>query len=144
MRNRRKFIRSASLIAASAGAMGYQASHASASIRSVGSTTSKSGLQHTVFFWMKDSVSNSDKKNFEKGLKKFFGAVKEIDRAEIGIPASTPDRDVVDKSFDYSIFVSFKSMEDHDVYQAHEAHKVFIDDFSPLWAKVVVYDSAIQ
>ena len=48
------------------------------------------------------------------------------------------------QSFDYSIFVSFKNMEDHDVYQAHEAHKVFIDDFSPLWAKVVVYDSAIQ
>ena len=144
MRNRRKFIRSASLLAASAGAMGYQVSYASTSVRSVKAPTGKSALQHTVFFWMKDSVSNSDKKNFEKGLKKFLDAVREIDRAEIGIPASTPDRDVVDKSFDYSIFVSFKSMEDHDIYQAHEAHKVFIDDFSPLWAKVVVYDSEIQ
>jgi catalase (peroxidase I) len=34
-------------------------------------------------------------------------------------------------------------MEDQNVYQKHEAHQKFIDDFSSIWEKVKVYDSAL-
>lgn len=98
-------------------------------------------IRHNVYFWLKDTVTNSQKKEFEKGLKKFLSSVDEIESADIGIPAGTPDREVIDKSFGYSIFVSFKNVEDHNIYQEHPAHKVFIDDHSNLWADVKVYDS---
>ena len=100
-------------------------------------------LRHNVYFWLKMEVTEVQKKDFEKGLVKFLSSIKEIEKADIGIPARTPDREVIDKSFGYSIFVSFKSIEDHNIYQEHPAHKVFIDDFSSLWAEVKVYDSEV-
>ncbi len=100
-------------------------------------------LQHTVYFWMKSGLTNKEKKAFEKGLKDLVTGVKEIKKAEIGIPAQTPARDVVDKTFGYSIFVLFKSVEDHNIYQQHEVHQKFIEKFSGYWTKVQVYDSEI-
>lgn len=100
-------------------------------------------IRHNVYFWLKNEVTEAQRKGFEKGLNKFLSSIKEIHQADIGIPAGTPDRDVVDKSFGYSIFVSFKSVEDHNVYQEHPAHKVFIDDFADLWSEVKVYDSEV-
>jgi len=100
-------------------------------------------LQHTVYFWLKEEVTESERENFGKGIKKFVSSVKEIQKAEVGIPAATADRDVVDHTFGYSLFVWFSTMEDHNIYQEHQAHKKFIEDFSHLWARVQVYDSEI-
>jgi len=100
-------------------------------------------LQHNVYFWLKEGVSDDKKKRFEQGIKDFVSSVKEVHQAEIGIPAGTPDREVIDKSFGYSIFVWFKSIDDHNVYQKHPAHEKFINDFSDLWEKVQVYDSEL-
>jgi hypothetical protein len=98
-------------------------------------------LQHNVYFWIKDGVSESEKRAFERGIRNFVGSVKEVKRAEIGIAADTPARDVVDHSFSYSLFTWFANMEHHNMYQEHPAHKKFIEDFSAIWAKVQVYDS---
>ena len=100
-------------------------------------------IRHNVYFWLKNTVTSAQRKDFEKGLNKFLSSVKEIEHADVGIPASTPNRDVIDKSFGYSIFVSFKNVQDHNIYQEHSAHKVFIEDFSDLWAEVKVYDSEV-
>ena len=143
MDNRRKFLKSASLIVAGAGAFGYHISHAKNHIISMNKKSKKVMLQHNVYFWVKESVSNEEKKKFEQGMKDFVSAVKEIHGAEIGIPAATEDREVVDHSFGYAMFVSFKSMDDHNVYQKHPAHKKFTNDFSGLWEKVKVYDSEL-
>ncbi len=104
-------------------------------------TAGQNALQHNVYFWLKNTVSDKERKAFEKGMKKFVKSVKEIQKAEIGKPANTARRDVVDHSFDYSLYIRFKSLEDHNVYQEHEAHKQFITDFQSLWAKVLVYDT---
>lgn len=143
MNKRRKFIKSTSLIVAGASTLGYHVSHSKNRINSMTNKSKKGMLQHNVFFWLKEGVSDDEKKSFEKGMKDFVSAVKEIDEASIGIPAATEDRDVVDHSFGYSLFVRFKSLEDHDVYQKHPAHEVFINDFSGLWEKVQVYDSEL-
>ena len=100
-------------------------------------------LQHNVYFWLKEEVSEKDRQTFANGIKDFVDAVKEVKRAEIGIPASTPERDVVDHSFGYSLFTWFSSMENHNIYQEHPAHKKFIEDYSHLWAKVQVFDSEL-
>jgi hypothetical protein len=143
MKNRRKFIKSASLIVAGAGTLGYQATHAKNNVLSTNKKSKKVMLQHNVYFWIKDGVSDADKKKFVTGIQDFMSAVKEVHKVEIGIPTSTEERDVVDHSFGYSLFVWFKSMEDHNVYQKHEAHQKFIDNFSSIWEKVKVYDSEL-
>lgn len=143
MNNRRKFIKSASLIVAGAGTLGYQVAHSKNRIISINKKSRKDMLQHNVYFWVKEGVSDADKKKFGQGIQDFVSSVKEIHKVEIGIPAPTEDREVVDHSFAYSMFVWFKSIEDHNVYQTHAAHEKFINDFSGIWEKVKVYDSEL-
>jgi hypothetical protein len=143
MKNRRKFIKSTSLLVASAGLMGYHLAHSESRIISTNKKKGKAMLQHNVYFWLKDEVSVTEREGFAKGIKDFVSAVKEVHKAEIGVPAKTEARDVVDHSFGYSLFTWFKTMEDHNIYQTHPAHKKFIDDFSGLWAKVQVFDSEL-
>ncbi|MDA0195769.1 MAG: Dabb family protein [Bacteroidetes bacterium] len=98
-------------------------------------------LIHNVYFWLKDEVTPSQKTDFEKGIKDFLDSVDEVQKYQIGIPASTPDRDVVDHSFGVSMFVWFNNVEDHNIYQVHPAHDKFVKRFKDLWAKVQVLDS---
>ncbi|MCK5207115.1 MAG: Dabb family protein [Cyclobacteriaceae bacterium] len=142
MNNRRKFIKSASLIAAGAGAFGYHVSHSKSKLIPI-NKKAKKGMLHNVYFWTKEGVSDIELKKFEQGIKDFVSAVKEIQKVEIGVPAPTEDRDVVDHSFGYALFIWFKSIDDHNVYQKHHAHEKFINDFSGLWEKVKVYDSEL-
>lgn len=100
-------------------------------------------MMHNVYFWVKEGTSEEDKKGFEQGLKDLVNGVSEIHQANIGKPAATKDRDVVDHSFAYSLFLQFKTIAEHDVYQSHPAHRVFIDKYSHLWKRVVVYDNEL-
>jgi len=143
MKNRRKFLKTSSLVLAGSGTLGYQASHANSRRVAVDKKVKKSMLLHSVYFWVKNEVSEEKKKSFEQGLKDLVSNVKEVSKAEIGIPASTEERGVVDLSFAYSLFTWFKSIDDHNIYQEHSVHKKFIEDFSSLWEKVIVYDSDI-
>jgi len=106
--------------------------------------SSKGLLQHQVYFWLKSTVTDADRTAFEKGLRDLVSGIKEVYKSEIGIPAKTAARDVVDHTFGYSLLVWFKAIADHDVYAVHPVHQKFIDDHSALWEKVVVYDSTIM
>jgi hypothetical protein len=94
---------------------------------------------HHVFFWFKKPGSKKDKARFEAAPKKLV-TVEKIAEMHLGVPASTR-RDVVDRSYTYSLFTTFKNKEDHDIYQSHPTHLKFIEDCADLWEKVVVYDS---
>lgn len=142
MKTRRKFIQSASLLVTSAGVFGYYAAHSKNFEKEI-KIKKETMMQHNVYFWLKEEVTESEKESFIKGTKDYVNAVKEVKKAEIGIPAGTADRDVVDHSFGVSLLVSFTSLENHNIYQEHPAHKKFIEDFSHLWARVQVYDSQI-
>lgn len=96
---------------------------------------------HNVYFWLNPGTSESQKADFKEGIHTFLSSVPEVQRFEIGQPANTPKRDVVDNSFGYSIFVWFKNVSDHDIYQKHPVHDVFIEKYKDLWAKVEVKDS---
>ena len=101
-------------------------------------------LIHNVHFWLKEEVSESEKEGFKKGLKELGSTIKEIHQFEVGSPAGTPAREVVDHSFGYSLFIWFKSVEDHNFYQTSPAHDKFVNDFSSLWARVQVFDSVLS
>lgn len=98
-------------------------------------------LIHNVYFWLQPDTPESERKAFEKGMKTFLDAVDEVQKYHIGVPAATPKRDVVEHSFGYSMFVWFNSVEEHNTYQSHPGHDVFIETYKHLWAKVQVLDS---
>lgn len=141
MKDRRTFLKTATVAAAVTGLAGIETSQAKNLSKSMESY--KGLLQHQVYFWMKSTITDADRKAFEKGLRDLIGGIKEVHSAEIGIPAKTEARGVVDLSFGYSLLVWFKSIKEHDIYQAHAVHQKFIADHSALWEKVVVYDSDV-
>ena len=99
-------------------------------------------LQHTVFFYLNDDVTQEEREQFEAGLKLLL-EIPEIYRSETGIPAETAVRDVTDHSYGYAIYTWFKTMEDYKGYDEHPDHIEFIETYSHLWADVKVYDAAI-
>lgn len=100
----------------------------------------KPKLSHHVFFWLKNPNSKEDRDKLIAGLRK-LEKIETIRSLQIGIPAATEKRDVVDNSYAVSELMFFDDVAGQNVYQDHPLHKKFIEDCSMLWEKVVVYDS---
>lgn len=94
---------------------------------------------HHVYFWLKNAGSAADKAKLLEGLQK-LSKVKTIQLVHIGQPADT-NREVIDRSYALSWLCFFKSKADQDSYQVDPIHLDFIENYSPLWSKVIVYDS---
>lgn len=101
--------------------------------------TTKEMFVHHVYFWLKNPASRNDKDKLVEGLKK-LSKVKTIKMFHIGQPAST-NREVIDSSYAISWLVLFDNKEDQDSYQTDPIHLKFVEECSPLWEKVLVYDS---
>lgn len=100
-------------------------------------------VRHSVYFWLVDDLDESQRGVFEGGLRALFG-IDAVARGEYAVAASTPERPVTQNSFDYSLFLEFDSVAKHDEYQAHPEHGVFVEQFSPWFQEVRVFDSEIQ
>lgn len=98
-----------------------------------------SKLIHHVFFWLKNPDSAADRDALIAGLRT-LAKVPVVRSLQIGVPASTEQRDVVDSSFQVSELMVFDSVADQQTYQDHPIHKDFVAKCSHLWRKVVVYD----
>jgi hypothetical protein len=96
-------------------------------------------IVHHVFFWLKRPGSAEDRDQLVAGLRS-LAKIPVIRNLQIGVPASTEQRDVVDSSFDVSELMVFDNVVDQKVYQDHPIHQDFVAKCSPLWRKVVVYD----
>jgi Stress responsive A/B Barrel Domain len=97
------------------------------------------GFVHTVFFWMKNPGNQADKAAFHAGLLK-LAEIENIQTAYVGQPAAT-DRAVIDSSYDFSITFIFDTKANQDIYQDHPEHHAFINNCSPFWERVLVYDA---
>lgn len=108
---------------------------------SAGAATSASQAQlvHHVFFWLKRPGDQADRQQLIAGLRT-LRAIPVIRNLQIGIPASTEKRDVVDSSFDVSELMLFDSAADQKVYQDHPIHLAFVKSCEHLWQRVLVYD----
>ena len=98
---------------------------------------------HHVFFWLNNPDSESDKQQLIEGLNT-LGSIDEIKVLVVGTPASTIEREVVDNSFDVSELMIFESVEAQDAYQVHPIHTEFVENYSHLWERVVVYDMVVK
>ena len=129
---RRKFIASASLLAV--------ASTASAKIILEMEPNKKKQISHHVFFWLKNPDSKEDLKKLIEGLRT-LSKIETIREFHIGVPASTEKRPVVDASFSVSELLFFDDVEGQNIYQEHPVHQKFVENYSHLWERVIVYDS---
>lgn len=98
-------------------------------------------LVHTVYFWLNNPDSEEDHQKMLEGLR----MIEEIDLIKegyVGVPfPAEEERGVVDSSYDFSITFIFETREDEQTYQTHPTHLDFIENYSSLWKKVVVYDA---
>lgn len=96
-------------------------------------------IVHHVFFWLKRPGSAEDRDALIAGVRA-LGKIEVIRSLQVGVPASTEQRDVVDSSFHVSEMLVFDTVADQKTYQDHPAHKDFVAKCGHLWAKVIVYD----
>lgn len=128
--NRRTFVATAAALGASA----------AASAMPTMEQKNKKQLLHHVFFWLKNPNSKEDQQKLIEGLRT-LAKIETIKKLHIGVPASTEKRDVVDNSYHVSELMFFDDIEGQNVYQVHPLHKKFVEQYSNLWEKVLVYDS---
>ena len=100
------------------------------------------GMAHTVYFWLKDGLTDADRKSFEAGMKSLAGAPT-VRRVFTGAPAATPSRGVVDNSFDYNLVLWFDDVAGHDAYQVSETHLKFVADHEAKFDVVKVFDNEV-
>ena len=100
----------------------------------------KINFRHVVYFWLNNPEDVSQRKLFLNNLKEFISNMENIQDAHIGIPADT-HREVIDNSYQFCLNLGFENKAEHDIYQEHHLHKLFIDKSAHLWKRVLVYDS---
>ncbi|MBT8221994.1 MAG: Dabb family protein [Eudoraea sp.] len=98
---------------------------------------------HSVYFWLHNPDSETDRAAFEKAIHTLLANSKYTKTNFLGIPPKS-EREVVDDSFTYNLFVTFESAEAQEAYQVEEAHLAFIQEAQSLWKKVIVYDAQGQ
>lgn len=97
-------------------------------------------LIHTVLFWLKDDLTNDQKVTFQAGLESLKG-IQSAAAAYVGTPAETPERPVIDTSYDACLTVIFEDMAAHDTYQVDPLHTAFLETCKPFWEQVKIYDA---
>lgn len=96
-------------------------------------------IAHHVLFWLKTDTTDEQKQAFRQGLQS-LESIEVIKNLHIGTPAPI-ERAVVDTTYTFSLVVFFDDLAAHDVYQVHEVHKAFLDQFRVLFDKVIIYDA---
>lgn len=96
-------------------------------------------LAHHVLFWLKADTTEDQKNAFKKGLES-LEEIETVKTFHIGTPAPI-DRPVVDITYTFSLTIIFEDLAGHDVYQVHDLHQAFLDQFRVLFEKVVIYDA---
>lgn len=99
----------------------------------------KSVFVHSVYFWLKEDVTNDDKARFFE-LLRGLEDIRSVEELELGIPAGTP-RTVVDNTYDVALLVYFKDKEGHDFYQDDRIHTEAIEEFEDWIADIRIYDA---
>ncbi len=98
---------------------------------------------HSVYFWLQEGLSLEEEQDFLK----FFDVLKgipEVEQLRIGKPAPTNPREVVDNSFSYHLIVTFKSMDDINIYETHPDHTAAVQRYKKYWTRVEVRDTVIS
>jgi hypothetical protein len=94
---------------------------------------------HTVYFWLKAGTSDPARDQLVRDCRDYLGKIPSVKQLLVGVPAMTP-REVVDNSYGVGLTVVLGDSAGHDLYQAHELHKQFIERNKRHWERVQIYD----
>ena len=94
---------------------------------------------HHVYFWLKAPGDPEAREALIAGLRRLTAA-PDILWSHIGLPAES-ERGVVDDSYSVSWLVFLADRAAEERYQVDPIHLKFVEDCSPLWERVVVYDT---
>lgn len=98
-------------------------------------------IVHQVFFWLKNPKENLQ--SVLEGCKK-IGTLSSALSFQVGTPAATPKRPIIDDSYHIALTVNFRNLEAHDLYQEDPLHHEFIAEHSEKWEKVRIYDFEVE
>ncbi|MBS1746203.1 MAG: Dabb family protein [Bacteroidetes bacterium] len=93
---------------------------------------------HHVFFWLKEN-NEQNRNQLIEGLQK-LSSVTTIRQYQIGIPANT-NREVIENGYSVSWTLIFDTPQQQESYQEDPVHLDFVKACSPLWNKVIVFDT---
>lgn len=96
-------------------------------------------LVHTVYFWLKSELSDSERAAFLQDLKG-LSRIDSVVQLHAGSPSDTEARPVVDHSYDFGLAVIFRDVAGHDHYSAHQIHQDFLARWKASFSEVRVYD----
>ncbi len=128
--NRRKFIATSAALAVGTAASALPNTH----------MADKYPVVHHVLFWLKNPNSKTDRDKLIAGVKT-LAKIPTVRELRVGVVASTEKRDVVDNSWGVSELMFFSDLAGQQAYQDHPIHTKFVEECSPLWDKVIVYDA---
>ena len=100
------------------------------------------GMIHTVYFWLDDALSAEEQGDFTRAVQQ-LEAIPSVKRMFVGPPAATPDREVVDHSYDLALIVWFDDVAGHELYQEHPIHLKFVSENEAKFKEVRVYDNVL-
>ncbi len=125
--NRRTFFRKAGLAAVSTSPM------------LAAPERKKDLLVHHVFFFLKDPQNAQDEAKLLEGLEK-LAKISTVKLSHIGRPARTSGEEI-EKRYSLSWMCFFKNLIEEEIYQTDSIHVKFMEEYSYLWEKRVVYDA---
>lgn len=98
-------------------------------------------LVHSVYFALKDK-SDLAIEHFIAQCDKYLADHPGIEYYFAGRRVANLDRPVNDDRFDVALLVVFQDRPSHDVYQAADMHREFIEKTRDGWEEVRVFDAA--
>ena len=96
-------------------------------------------LAHHVLFWLNDDATDEEIKTFHQALLD-LEPIAPSAFFHVGTPADI-ERDVIDKSYSFSLFAAFETMEQFEFYQKHPDHLAFLNGPNKLAKRVLIYDA---
>ncbi len=96
-------------------------------------------LNHTVLFWLDSSLTDDQFSEFLADLKG-LGNISVVNQCQVGQPASTPQRPVIDTSYSAALTVLVDDVDAHNMYQVDPIHTAFVNKWKAYFQRVQIYD----
>jgi hypothetical protein len=100
-------------------------------------------IGHMVYFKLKDGTPENRQKLVD-ACEKYLSHHDGVVFFSAGVISDDFKRDVNDRDWDVALHLVFADKAAHDKYQDHKDHLKFIDENKAGWARVRVFDSALN
>ncbi len=96
---------------------------------------------HIVFFWLHETANERVRESLRDDCHTLLGNIGAVKDLRVGVPADT-HRDIVERTYDLAIVVTFDDLAGCNTYQNHPKHSEFVKKHAEYFKKCLVYDIA--